>query len=54
MIATVITGSVADRPAGFPCFECGVQVREERVLRVEWPDGTVTYEPLCASCGGDR
>lgn len=46
----VTSGSPEDRPAGFPCFGCGVQVDVEQGVAVRWPDGRSTHEAVCPAC----
>lgn len=44
------SGRPEDRPPGFPCFHCGVQVTEERCVKVTWQEtGQITYEPWCGN-----
>lgn len=49
-VVQVLVGDPDDRPDGFPCFGCGAQVREERLIDVEWPGGRRTAECICETC----
>lgn len=47
---TFVATGAPNRPAGFPCFHCGVQVTTETCVQVDWADGSTTIEAVCVPC----